>query len=94
MGETTPRLESLSGEARAASLVRSHPGFWVAGQAPVEDVPRLDGQRGECGTIRGLDPVRESAVMFRSGPDLSGMKSSGFKPTIPAFNGKQKSFSM
>ena len=30
---------------------------------PVEDVPRRDGQWEEGGTVRGLDPTRESADM-------------------------------
>ena len=43
--ETSVKQESLSGEGRQASLARSYPGVRVAGQAPVEDVPRRDGQR-------------------------------------------------
>ena len=31
--------------------------------------------------------------MFDFGQGVSGMNSSGFKPTIPVFNGKQESFS-
>ena len=84
--ETSVKLESLSGERRHASLAGSYPGFRVAGQAPVEDVPRRDGQRGEIGTIRGLSSARESAVMF-------GFGQRGFKPTNPVFNDKQESFS-
>ena len=79
--ETSVKLESLSGEGRQASLARSYPGFRVAaGQAPVEDVPRRDGQREESGTISGFGPARESAAMFRFDQE-------GFKPTIPVFNG-------
>ena len=80
------KLESLSGEGRKASLAGSYPGFWVSGQAPVEDVPRRDGQREESGTIRGFGHARESAAMF-------GFGQGGFKPTVPVFNDKQESFS-
>ena len=84
--ETSARLENLSGEGRQASLTGSYPGFRVAGQAPVEDLPRRDGQRGEYGTIRGFDPVRDSVAMF-------GFGKGDLKPTIPVFNGKQQPFS-
>ena len=47
-----------------ASLVGSYPGFRVARQAPVEDVPRRDGERGEGGTIRRFGPSGESAAMY------------------------------
>ena len=83
--ETSVKLERLSGERRQAILAGSYPGFRVTGQAPVEDIPRRDGQREENGTIRGFDPARESAAMFGSGRG-------GLKPTIPVFNGKQESF--
>ena len=91
--ETTANLESLSGEGWQASLAGSYPGFRVAGQVPVEDVPRRDDQRGESSTIRGFGPAHESAAMFGVGYGVSGTDSSGFKPTIPVFNGKQDSFS-
>ena len=84
--ETSVKQESLSGEGRQASLARSYPGFRVTGQAPVEDVPRRDGQREESCTVRGFDPARESATMF-------GFGQGGFKPTISLFTGKQESFS-
>ena len=93
MGETSVKLESLFGEVRQASLAGSYPDFRVAGQPPVEDVPRRDGQRGEGGTIRGFGPARESAAMFGFNVGVSFMSSSGFKPPIPVFNGKQESFS-
>ena len=93
VGKTTAKLERLSGEGRQASLAGSYPGFRVAGQAPVEDVPRRDDQRGEGGTIRGFGPAQESAAMFGVGYGVSGMDSSGFEPTIPVFNGEQDSFS-
>ena len=93
MGETSAKRERLSGEGRQASLTGSYLDFWIAGQAPVEDVPRRDGQRGEGGTIRDFGPARESAAMFGFGEGVSGMNSSVFKPTIPAFNGKQEWFS-
>ena len=86
MRETSVKQESLSGEGRQPSLAGSYPGFRVAAQAPVEDVLRRDGQREESGTVRGLGPARESATMF-------GFGQRGFKPTIPVFTGKQKSFS-
>ena len=73
-------------------MAGSYPGFRVAGQAPVEDIPRRDGQRGEGGTIRGFGPARESAAMFGFGRGISGIDSSGFKRTIPVFNSKQESF--
>ena len=84
--EISAKRESLSGEGRQASLAGSYSGFRVARQAPVEDVPRRDGQREERGTIRGFGPERESAAMF-------GFDQGGFKPAIPVFNGKQESFS-
>ena len=94
VGETVAKLESLSGEEWQASLAGSYPGFRVAGQAPVQDVPRRDGQRGKCGTIRGFSPAREPVAMFGFGPGVSGMnKRNGFKPGIPVFNGEQESFS-
>ena len=83
---TSVKPESLSGEGRQASLVGSYPALRVAGQAPVEDVPRRDGQREERGTIRGFGAARESATMF-------GFGQGGFMPTITVFNGKQESFS-
>ena len=83
---TSVKPESLSGEGRQASLAGSYPGFRVAGQAPVEDVPRRDGQREGRGTIRGFGAARESTTMF-------GFDQGGFMPTIPVFNGKQESFS-
>ena len=92
MRETSAKLESLPGEGPQVSLTGSYPSFRVAGQAPVEDVSRRDGQRGESGTIRGFGPARESAAMFGFSQGVSGMNSSGFKPTIPVFNGKQESF--
>ena len=92
MGETTAKLESFSGEGRQASLAGSYPGFRVAGQAPVDDVPRRDGQRGEIGTIRGFGLARESALMFCFGQGVSGMNSRGFRPTIAVVNGKHESF--
>ena len=84
--ETSVKQESLSGEGQQASLAGSYPGFRVAGQAPVEDVPRRDGQREESGTVRGFGPARESATMF-------GFRQGGLKPTIPVFTDKQESFS-
>ena len=45
VGETSAKLESLSGEGRQASVAGSYPAFRVAGQAPLEDVPRRHGQR-------------------------------------------------
>ena len=84
--ETSVKRESLSGEGRQPSLARSYPGFRVAAQAPVEDVPRRDDQREESGTVRGFGPARESATMF-------GFDQGGFKSTIPVFTGKQESFS-
>ena len=74
--ETSARLENLSGEGRQAGLAGSYPGFRVAGQAPVENLPRRDGQRGEIGTIRGFDPERDFVAMF-------GFGKGDFKPTIP-----------
>ena len=74
--ETSVKQESLSGEGRQASLAGSYPDFRVAGQAPVEDVLRRDGQREESGTVRGFGPARESATMC-------GFGQGGFKPTIP-----------
>ena len=93
VGETAAKLESMSGEGRQASLAVSYPGFRVAGQAPLEDVPRRGGPRGEGGTIRGFGPARESATMFGFGQGVSGMNSSGLTPTIPVFSSKQESFS-
>ena len=93
VGETSAKLESLSGEGRQASLAGNDTGFRVAGQAPVEDVPRRNGQRRAGGTIRGFGPTRESAAMFGFSQGVSGMNSSRFKPTAPVFNGKQESFS-
>ena len=93
MGEIAAKLESSSGERRQASLAGSYQGFRVAGQAPVRDVPRRDGQRGEGGTIRGFGHARESAVMFGFGQGVSRMSSKGFKPTIPVLSGEQESFS-
>ena len=84
--ETSVKQESLSGEGRQASLAGSYPGFRVAGQTLIEDVPRRDGQREESGTVRGFGPARESAAMF-------GFGQGGFKPTIPVFTGKQESLS-
>ena len=81
--ETSVKQESLSGEARQASLAGRYPGFRVAGQAPVEDVLRRNGQRGESGAIRGFGPARESAAMF-------GLGQGGFKPTFAVFNGKRR----
>ena len=91
--ETSAKLEIFSGKGQQASLAGSYPGFRVAGQAPVEDVPRRDGQRGESGTIRDFGLARESTSMFGSGQGVSGMNSRGFKPTIAAFKGKHESFS-
>ena len=93
VGETSAKLESLSGEGRQASLAGNDTGFRVAGQAPVEDVPRRNGQKRAGGTIMGFGPTRESAAMFGFSQGVSGMNSSGFKPTVPVFNGKQESFS-
>ena len=93
MGETSAKQESLFGEGRQASLTGSHPGFRTPGQATRKDVPRWDGQRGECGTTRDFGPARDSAAMFGFGLDVSGMNGSGFKPTIPVLNGKLESFS-
>ena len=70
MGETSAKLESLSGEGRQASLAGSYLGFRATGQAPVV-----------------------TAAMFGFRQGVRGMNSSGFKPTIPVFNGKQESFS-
>ena len=84
--ENSVKQESLSGEGRQQSLAGSYPGFRVAGQAPVEDALRRDGQREESGTVRGFGPARESATMF-------GFGQRGFKPTIPVFTDKQESFS-
>ena len=84
--ETSTKQESLSGGERQASLAESYPGFRVADQAPVEAVPRRDGQREESGITRDFGPARESAAMF-------GFGQGEFKPTIPVFNGKQESFS-
>ena len=92
VGETSAKLEGLPGKGRQASLAGSYPGFRVAGQAPVEEVPRRDGQRGDGGTIRGSGRGRESTAMFGFGQGVSGMNSSGFKPTIPVSNGKQSRF--
>ena len=52
------------------------PGFWVAGQAPVQDVPRRDDQKGEGGIITSFGPACESAAMFGFGLGVSGMNSS------------------
>ena len=84
--ETSVKKESLFGDGRQASLAGSFPSFRVAGQAPVEDVLRRDGQREESGTIRGFGPAREFAAIF-------GFGQGGFKPTILVFNGKQEWFS-
>ena len=84
--ETSARLDNLSGKGRQANLAGSYPGFRVAGQAPVENLPRRDGQRGEIGTIRGFDPERDSVAMF-------GFGKGDFKPIIPVSNGKQKPLS-
>ena len=84
--ETSVKQESLSGEGRQARLAGSYPGFRVAGQAPIEDVPRRDGQMEESATVKGFGPTRESAAIFEFGQG-------GFKPTIPVFTGKQESFS-
>ena len=65
--EISVKQESLSGERRQASLAGSYLGFRVAGQPPVEDVPRRDGRREESGTVRGFGPARESAAMFGFG---------------------------
>ena len=92
MGETAVKLESLSGKERQASVAGSYPGFRVAGQALVEDVPCWDGLRGEGGTIRGFDSVRESSAMFGFGKSVSRMNINGFKPMIPVLNGKEESF--
>ena len=86
VGETGAKLKSLSGENRQARLTGSYPGFRVAGQAPVENVSRRDGQRREGGTIRDFGPAREPTAMFGFGQGVSGMNISGFKPTIPLFN--------
>ena len=67
-------------------MAGSYPSFRFAGQAPVEDVPRRDGQREESGTITGFGPAGESAAMF-------GFGQGGFQATVPVFNGKQESFS-
>ena len=93
MGETSAKLESLSREGRQASLAGSYPGFRTTGQAPVEDVPCRDGQKGEGGTIRAFGPAHESAAMFGFGQGVRGMNRSGFKPTIPVINCKQEAFS-
>ena len=92
MEDITARQESLSEEVRQASLAGIYPGFRVAGQALVQDVPHRDGQRGEDGTTRGSGPACESAAMLGFGPGVSGMSSNGFKPTIPVFNGKQEEY--
>ena len=84
--ETSARLDNFSGEGRQASLAGSYPGFRVAGQARVENLPRRDGQRGEIDTIRGFDPERDSVAMF-------GFGKGDFKPTVPVSNGKQEPFS-
>ena len=84
--EASVKQESLSGEGRQPSLAGSYPGFRVAALAPVEDILRRDGQREERGTVRGFGPARESAAMF-------GFGQGDFKPAIPVFTGKQKSFS-
>ena len=76
----------MSGEGRQPSLAGSYPGFRVAALAPVEDVPRRDGQRKESGTVRGFGPARESAEMF-------GFGQGGLKPIIPVLTDKQESFS-
>ena len=76
----------MSDEGRQASLAGSYPGFRVAGQAPVENLPRQYGQRGEIGTIRGFDPERDSVAMFCFGKG-------DFISTIPVSNGKQEPFS-
>ena len=55
---TSVKPESLSGEGRQASLAGSYPGVRVAGQAPVEDVPRRVGQREGRSTIRGFGAAR------------------------------------
>ena len=83
VGEISAKLESFSDEGRQASLAGSYPGFRVAGQAPVEDVPRRNVQRGEGGTIRGFGSAHESAAMFGFDRGVNGMNSSVFKPTIP-----------
>ena len=65
--ETSVKQEILSGKGRQASLAGSYPGFRVAGQATVEDVPRRDDQKEESDTVRGFGPARESATMFGFG---------------------------
>ena len=65
--ETSVKQESLYGEGRQPSLAESYPGFWVACQAPVEDVPCRDDQRGKRCTVMGFGPARESAAMFGFG---------------------------
>ena len=65
MGKTAARLESF--------LARSYPGFRVADQAPLEDVPRQYGQRDEGGAIRGFGPALEFDAMFSFDPSVSGM---------------------
>ena len=87
------KLERISGEGLQAKLAGSYAGFGVAGQAPLENIPRRDSERGKGGTTRGFGSVRESVAMFGFGPGVSGMNSSGFKPTIPVLNGKQESLS-
>ena len=91
--KTSAKMESLFGEGRQPSQGGSYPGFRVAGQAPVVDVPRWNGQSGEGETIRGFNPSRESTAMFGFGQGVSSMNSSGFKPAVPVFDGKQESFS-
>ena len=81
---TSVEPESLSCEGRQASLAGSYPGVRVAGQAPVEDVPPRVGQRKGRGTIRGLGAARLSATRFVFGQG-------GFMPTIPVFNGTNRS---
>ena len=75
MGETAARLESLFVEGRQINLAGSHPCFRVASQAPIKNVPRWDGQRGEDGIIRGFGPASKSAAIFGFDPGVSGMNS-------------------
>ena len=83
---TSVKQESWSVEGRQTRLAGSYPDFRVAGQAPVEDVPRRDGQREESGTAGSFGPAREFTPMF-------GFGQGSLKPTIAVFNGRQESFS-
>ena len=56
VGETSAKLESLSGEGRQASLAESYPGFRVAGQAPCRGRPASGRPEGRRRHDQGLWP--------------------------------------